>query len=66
MKESKSQRVRVSECQNKSSLPLRERVGVRGIIILLLFTFHFSLFTVVTGCGKKAPPKPPQEAVSVK
>lgn len=52
--------------KNKSHLPLRERVGVKGIIILLLFTIHCLLFTVVTGCGKKAPPKPPQEAVSVK
>ncbi len=58
--------VRESEYQNKSPLPLRERVGVRGIIILLLFTVYCSLFTVVTGCGKKAPPKPPQETALVR
>ena len=66
MKESKSQSVRASKCQNKFPLQLWERVRVRGIVFLLLFTVYFSFFTVVTGCGKKAPPKPPQEAAWVK
>lgn len=33
----------------------------RILIFLLLFIVHCSLSTVVTGCGKKAPPKPPKE-----
>lgn len=46
--------------------------GVRGqkvkrvLIFVLLFTVYCLLFTVVTGCGKKAPPKPPEEAVWVR
>ena len=34
--------------------------------LILLFAVHCALFTVVTGCGKKAPPKPPQETVPVR
>ena len=33
---------------------------------LLLLTAYCLLFTVTTGCGKKAPPKPPQETALVK
>ena len=66
MKVSKCQSVRESKGQNKSPLPLRERVRVRGVVILLLLTIYFSLFTVITGCGKKAPPKPPQETAWVR
>ncbi len=71
MRESKSQRVRASECQNKSPLPLWERVRVRvrgnvkRLIFLLLFTVYCSLSTAVMGCGKKAPPKPPKEAALI-
>ncbi len=61
MKVSKCQSVRESTGQNKSPLPLWERVRVRGIVFLLLFAIHFSLFTALIGCGKKAPPKPPAE-----
>jgi len=38
----------------------------RCIVFLLLLTVQCALFTVVTGCGKKAPPKPPQDAAWVK
>ncbi|MBI5875117.1 MAG: hypothetical protein HZB81_04625 [Deltaproteobacteria bacterium] len=38
----------------------------RFVVYGLLFTVHCLLFTVVMGCGKKAPPKPPQEAAWVK
>ncbi|MDP2682608.1 MAG: hypothetical protein Q8P28_07370 [Deltaproteobacteria bacterium] len=34
------------------------------LVFFLLFTLHYSLSTVVMGCGKKAPPKPPAESVS--
>lgn len=36
------------------------------LVFFLLFTIHFSLFTVFAGCGKKAPPKPPQESAWVR
>ena len=31
------------------------------LIFLLLLTLYHSLFIIVTGCGKKAPPIPPKE-----
>ncbi|MBI3753479.1 MAG: hypothetical protein HY266_05445 [Deltaproteobacteria bacterium] len=34
----------------------------RFVVYGLLFTAYCSLLTVLPGCGKKAPPKPPQEA----
>lgn len=34
--------------------------------ILLVATCICALFTVVTGCGKKGPPRPPQEIVPAK
>ncbi|MBI5892165.1 MAG: hypothetical protein HZB79_00675 [Deltaproteobacteria bacterium] len=66
-----SQRVRVAKSQSNFPLPLRERrvpiqrMGeVRGnikiLFLLLLLAAYCSLLTVTTGCGKKAPPKPPQ------
>ncbi len=36
----------------------------RFVFFCILFTVYCSLFTVLIGCGKKAPPKPPAEAVS--
>ncbi len=72
-----SQRVRVAKGQNKSPLPLRERRvpmrrmgGGRGnikiLFFLLLLAAYCSLLTVTTGCGKKAPPKPPKETAWVR
>jgi predicted small lipoprotein YifL len=36
----------------------------RCIVFVILLTAYCTLFTVVTACGKKAPPKPPAEHVS--
>ncbi len=32
----------------------------RTTVLVVLVTLHLSLFTVVSGCGKKAPPSPPE------
>jgi len=38
----------------------------RFVVYALLFTVYCSLSTAIMGCGKKAPPKPPQEMTWVK
>ena len=35
----------------------------KTLILVVLVTLHLSLFTVVSGCGKKAPPSPPEASV---
>lgn len=35
-------------------------VRKKTILLVLLVALHLSLFTVVSGCGKKAPPQPPE------
>ena len=41
-------------------------VGSKNLTCLLLLTAFCLLLTVFPGCGKKAPPKPPQEAAWIK
>ncbi|GEM_PF-3881018 len=35
------------------------------LVFFLLFTLHCSLSTVLMGCGKKAPPKPPVDSMFI-
>lgn len=37
----------------------------RCIVFLLILAVHCALFTVVIGCGKKAPPKPPADSMFI-
>ncbi len=73
MRESKYQSVKISKNQECSCpiywVHLKSLINqqtTKYLIFLLLLTLHFLLFTVVTGCGKKAPPKPPQETAWVR
>ncbi|MBI5683388.1 MAG: hypothetical protein HZC45_09585 [Deltaproteobacteria bacterium] len=57
MKKSKVKRPKLRLGAPKSEV--RSKKLKRHLIFLLLFTVHCSLFTILSGCGKKAPPKPP-------
>ncbi|MFQ5329568.1 MAG: hypothetical protein ACE5D4_06220 [Thermodesulfobacteriota bacterium] len=35
-------------------------VKKKTVLLVLLVALQLSLFTVVSGCGKKAPPQPPE------
>ena len=62
-REAKGLRLKTEERQTKETTC---SLQPSALSLILLFTVYCSLFTILPGCGKKAPPKPPQETTWVR
>ncbi len=51
-------------CKIKIKEPFVGRKATLSYILFLLFTLHIVLLTSLTGCGRKAPPVPPEASKS--